>query len=70
MTMLAASRLTSHSQGAGQRLVEVVDVEDDVALRRGEAAEVQQMRVAARLHAQPGCRGGRESAAISPAEPR
>ena len=33
-----------------QRLVEIVDVEDHVALRRREAAEVHQVRVAAGLH--------------------
>ena len=40
-----------------QRLVEVVDVEDDVALRRREAAEVHQVRVAAGLHADPAASG-------------
>ena len=48
---LAASRLTSHSHGPGQRLVEVVDVEHQPPLRRGEHAEVRQVRVAAQLHA-------------------
>ena len=33
-----------------QRLVEIIDVEDDISLRRGEAAEIQQMSVAASLH--------------------
>ena len=36
---------------SGKRLVEVVDVENDVALRRGKGAEIQQVRVAAGLHA-------------------
>ena len=40
--MLAARRLTSHSQGAGRVFVEIVDVEDDVALGRREGAEVHQ----------------------------
>jgi hypothetical protein len=34
----------------GQRLVEIVDVEKDVVLRRDKGAEVHQMAVAARLH--------------------
>ena len=37
-----------------QRFVEVVDVQNQVALRRGEDAEVQQMAVAAGLHSQAG----------------
>ncbi len=37
-----------------QRFVEVVDVQNQVALRRGEDAEVQQMAVAARLYSQAG----------------
>ena len=57
---LAASRFTSHSNGAGQRLVEVVDVEDERALRGGEGAEVGQVGVAAELDAQPGGRCGRQ----------
>ena len=36
---------------AGQRLVEVVEVEDERALGRREAAEVREVRVAAELHA-------------------
>src|SRR3982751_993432 len=36
--------------GCTQRLVEVVDVEYQVALRRSEAAEVHQMRITASLH--------------------
>ena len=35
--------------GRGQRLIEVIDVEDDVALGRGEPAEVDQVAVAASL---------------------
>ncbi len=51
-----------------QRLVEVVDVEDDAPLRRGEGAEVQQMAVTASLNAQAarGC-GGRSAAMLSAA---
>ncbi len=37
----------------GQGLVEVVDVEDQVALRRGERAEVRQVGIPAQLHPQP-----------------
>ena len=43
--------------GRGQRLVEVVDVEDQPALGRAEEAEVGQVRVPARLHDHPGGRG-------------
>ena len=43
-----------------QCLVEIVDVEDDVALRRREAAEVQQMAIAAGLHAYPCLGRGRK----------
>ena len=47
--MLAASRLTSHSQGPGKRLVEVVDVEDEITLWGGKPAKVGQVRVTAEL---------------------
>ena len=60
MTMLAASRLTSHSHGAGRSFVEIVDVEEDVALRRGETAEIHQMSVAAGLHAKSARRSRRQ----------
>lgn len=40
-------------EGRRQCLVQVVEVEDDVALGRGEAAEVHQVGIAACLHAQP-----------------
>ncbi len=43
-----------------QRLVEVGDVEDVVALGGGEAAEVEQVRVAAGLDGQPADRRGRQ----------
>ena len=55
-TKEATSRLTSHSHGAGKRLVEIVDVEDEPALRRGKAAEIHQMAVAAGLHMDAGRR--------------
>ncbi len=42
--------------GRGQRLIEVIDVEDDIALGSGKAAEVHQMGVAASLHSEPGVR--------------
>ena len=45
---------------AGQRLVEVVDIEDDLTLRRAEHAEVEHVRVAAELYGEPGVRGGGE----------
>jgi hypothetical protein len=57
--MLAASRFTSHPW-AGQGLVEVVDIEHEVTFGGGEDAEVEQVRVAARLDAEPGRRRGGE----------
>ena len=45
---------------AGQSLVEVVDVEDEPALRRGERPEVGQVRVSAELNAKPGCGSRRQ----------
>ena len=39
---------------AGQRLIEIVDVEEDVVFGRIERAEVHQMAVAAGLHRRPG----------------
>ena len=58
-TKLAVRRFTSHSHGAGNRFIKVVNVEDDPPLRRGKAAEIAQMRIAARLHAKArrGCAG-------------
>ena len=38
---------------AGQRLVEVVEIEDQPPFRRGERAEIGQVRVPAQLHPQP-----------------
>ena len=59
MARLAASRLTSHSHGPRQGLVEIVEVEDQVALGRGEHAEVAQVGVPAGLDVQSGAgRGG------------
>ena len=58
--MLAASRLTSHSHGPGQRLVEVVDVEHQPPLGRREHPEVRQVRVAAALHLEARARRRRE----------
>ena len=46
--------------GRRQGLVEVVDVEDDAPLGRGETAEVRQVGVAAGLHADPRDRCRRE----------
>src|SRR4029077_14940307 len=43
---------------AWQRLIEIVDVEDQTSLGRTEDAEVGQVRVAAGLHGQPGYRRG------------
>ncbi len=45
---------------AGQRLVEVVEVEDERALGRGVAADVREVGVAAELRAQSGARRRRE----------
>ena len=52
--------------GAGQRLVEVVDIEHEVTFGGGEDAEVEQVRVAARLDAEPGRRRGGEVVRPSP----
>jgi hypothetical protein len=52
--MLATSLRRSHSQQAGVGLVEVVEVDDEVALRRGVEAEVAQVRVAAHDRADAG----------------
>ena len=46
--------------GARERLVEVVDVEHELALGRREHAEVRQVSVAAALHVQPRARRSRE----------
>ena len=62
ISMLTARRLTSHSHGPGERLVEVVDVEHEPALGRGEHAEVRQVRVAAALHRKPRARRRRQVA--------
>ena len=45
---------------AGKGLVEVVDAEDQAAVRRREHAEVRQVRVAAELDVEPGARPGGE----------
>ena len=47
---------------AGIRLVEIVDAEDEVALRRGERAEVRHVHVAAGLHRESGDRRRRDVA--------
>jgi len=41
-------------EGAGEGLVEVVEVEEQGAFRGGVQTEVEQMRVAAQLHGEPG----------------
>ena len=46
--------------GRGQRLIQIVDVEDKPSFWRGERAEVEQMAVATRLHAQAGGRRPRQ----------
>jgi hypothetical protein len=51
---MLAVRLDVPLERGGQRLVEVVDVEDQPPVRRGEHAEVQQVRVAAALHPDAG----------------
>ena len=69
--MLAASRLTSHSNGPGMRLVEVVEVEHEPPVRAGERAEVAQVRVAAQLRrAMPVEGTAARSAAMIAAPPR
>ena len=44
----------------GERLVEVVEAEDELAVGRGKAAEVRQMRITAELGMKPGARSRRE----------
>src|SRR5215475_8483719 len=46
--------------GSRERFVKVVDVKNQVALRCGEAAEVHDVAIAARLHAKPGRGGSRQ----------
>ena len=46
--------------GRRQGFVEIVDVEEDVALRRSETAEIHKMSVAAGLHAKSARRGRRQ----------
>ena len=55
---------------AGKRLVEVVEVEDEVALGRREAAEVREMGVTAELHVEAGAGRAARSCAITAAAPR
>ena len=50
---LAAMRLTSYSNGPGQRLVEVVQIEHQRALRRRVHTEVRQVRITTELHVEP-----------------
>ncbi len=54
---------------AGEGLVEVVDVEDELALGRGEPPEVGQMGVAAQLHLEAGGRRGWPGRRPSPPPP-
>jgi hypothetical protein len=53
-----------------QRLVEVVDVEHESSLRRGEGPEVGQVRIPAQLHLRPETGVPVRSAAMTAAEPR
>ena len=43
-------------KGCGQGLVEIVDIEDEVSLGRGEATEIHQMTVAAGMNIYPAWR--------------
>ena len=52
-TKLAARRFTSHSQGAGRVSSRSLMSKISAPFRGGVVAEVEQMAVAARLHAQP-----------------
>ena len=56
--MLVTRRLRSHSNGPRQRLVEVAQVEQQVALGRGPQAEVEDVGVTAHLDLDPGVRPG------------
>ena len=60
ISKLAARRLTSHSNGPAMRLVEVVQVEDERAVGRGEAPEVREVGVTAELCVQARARVGAE----------
>jgi hypothetical protein len=55
---------------ARQRLVEIVEVEDEVAFRRGEAAEIGEVRVAESWAESPDRGAGARSCAITTAAPR
>ena len=52
ISKLAARRFTSHSNGTVAGLVEVVDVEDELAVGRREPTEVRQVGISAALHAE------------------
>ena len=56
---LAASRSRRTRMGR-QGLIEVVDVEQQLPLRRSERAELRKVRVTAQLHVQPGRRRARQ----------
>jgi hypothetical protein len=47
-------------EGAGQRLVEIVDIEQQCPLGRGEQAEIREMRVTAQLDRDPRIRARRQ----------
>ena len=68
--MLATRRCDVPLERAGQRLVEVAQVERQLPLRRGPQSEVQDVRVAAQLHGQPVSGREARSAAITAAAPR
>ena len=59
-TKLVGQPLDVPLEGADERLIEVVHVEEQVALRRGEEAEVGEVRVAAELDLQAAVAGGRQ----------
>src|SRR6516165_6738830 len=46
----AASRFTSHSPRSRQGFIKIVNVEDDVAFRCGEATEIHEVTIAACLY--------------------
>ena len=54
-TALAARRLTSHLNGPGRGLVEVVEIEHQTTIRSGEHAEVRHMGITAQLDRQTPC---------------
>lgn len=56
--------------GSGQGFVEIVEVEDQIALGSRKQTEIQEMTIPTGLYPETGGRGVARSQAMSPAEPR